>query len=184
LNFRSLRFGAAALLFGFLLVFFVPMVYDSTMFQCSGPGFVCLTNQAGLKSIGYTLFHWGAAFSFGGAGDPQLSGYSFLPDGYFAMPDGGSLTAFGVLMLLALPVAVADIGLIAPELARKSRATRIGLAAFGAFILSLSILMFVSVASEGPNLEMLALAGFLGFVGANMVFYGPIWIDPSYENLA
>ena len=170
---KFLRIGSGLVLLGFLLVFFVPVIYDATMFQCTNPAFGCLSNPAGLKSIGYSLFHWGGAYSFGGGGDPQLSGYTFLPEGYFAMPmpDGSSLSTFGVLLFLALPIAIGGLGLLGSEIVKKSKVTRAGFIIFGAFVFALAAL--VALFSTPFNLGLaLLFGGVLAPIGGLMVLYG------------
>jgi len=170
LNAKFLRIGSGAALLGFLFVFFVPVINDATMFQCSNPQLACLSNPSGLKSIGYALVHWGGAYSFGGGGDPQLSGYTFLPDGYFTMPDGSRLSAFGVLLFLALPIMVAGLGLLGPEIV-KSKVTKVGFVVFGAFIFALSAL--VALFSTPFNLGLaLLFGGVLAPIGGLIVLYG------------
>jgi hypothetical protein len=173
MSLKHLRVGAALALLGFVIVFFVPVIYDPTMFQCANPSFACLSDPSGLKSIGYTLFHWGGAYSFGGAGVGEpLRGYAFLPDGYFALPDGSRLTTFGVLLSVAFPAVVASVGLAAPEIVKKSLATRIAFTCFGGFIFALSLLMLVSMLSEGLNSILAAFPVVLFPVGSSMVVYG------------
>lgn len=171
MNLKRLRIGAALVLCGFLFIFFVPIVYDATMFQCRAGGLLCLTNPSGIKSIGYTFFHWGGAYSPGGAGDPQLAGYTFLPEGYFVLL-GTNLTAFGVLLFVAFPIAIACVGLVAPEMVKKSRATRIGFILYGAFVFTLSLLMFLTMASEGFNAALTTLGVVLLPMGMVMLVYG------------
>ena len=150
MNSRYLRFGVAIAVISFLFVFFVPVIYDATMFQggCGG-GFACLANPSGWKSIGYSLFQWGGAYSPGGAGDPQVGGYTFLPDGFFALPDGSGLTAFGVILFIAFPMVVTAVGCLAPELVKRSIVSRVVVVLFGGFVFALSLLMLASMATEG-----------------------------------
>ncbi|MDV3278541.1 MAG: hypothetical protein LYZ69_08805 [Nitrososphaerales archaeon] len=169
---KRLRIGIALILLGFLFVFFVPLVYDATMFQCAESSFVCLTNPSGLKSLGYALFHWGGAYSFGEAGDSQLLGYAFLPEGYFSYPGTSGLTSFGVLLLVAFPITVACVGLLAPEIIRKSRVMRIGFVGLGAVVFVLHALFFLSMISEGFNLTVALLGAVLAATGGTMVLYG------------
>ena len=172
LNSRCLRIGVSIFLAGFLFVVFVPVIYDATMFQCTSPAFACLSNPSGLKSIGYALLHWGGAYSLGGGGSSQLGGYTFLPDGYFALPDGSRLTTGGVLLFVAFPMVVASIGLVAPEIVKKSLAARIAFTFFGGIVLALSLLMVVSILSEGFNSILAAFAVVLFPLGSLMVIYG------------
>ena len=142
----------AVVLFGFLFVFFVPFVYNATMFQCSNPAMLCLGNPSGLKSLGYLFFHWGGTYSF------EL--------GYYA-PTVGNLTTFGVLITYAFPLIVACVGLLGPEIVRLSRVTRIGFAAFGAFVFAMSVLFVLSTI---PTLVLLGIA--LVPTGGVMFAYG------------
>jgi len=130
----------AVVLFGFLFVFFVPFIYNATMFQCSNPAMVCLGNPSGLKSLGYLLFNWGGTYSF------EL--------GYNA-PTVGNLTTFGVLITYAFPLVVACVGLLGPEIVRLSKVTRIGFAAFGAFVFAMSVPFILS---SIPTLQLLGIA--------------------------
>lgn len=172
MNLRNIRLVVALIAFAFLFVFFVPLIYDATMLQCSYGAEACFSNPSGLKSLGYTIFHWGGAYSLGGAGDPQVSGYAFLPDGFLALPDGTHLTAYGVLLFVALPFFIGGIGLLAPEITRKSKLTRIGFTIFGAFVLILSVLMLFTMWSEGFNLALATLAITLFPAGFVMTIYG------------
>jgi hypothetical protein len=121
--------------------------------------------------MGYILFHWGGVYSFGGAFQ-QLWGYAFLPEGLFTLPDGSQLSTFGVLLSVALPITVTGVGFLAPEIVKKSRVTRAGFTAFGAFILALSVLMLISMLTEGLSLLPVVLGIILFPVGSVMVLYG------------
>jgi hypothetical protein len=167
-------------LFALLFVFFIPIIYDPTMFRCTNGAFLCLTNPSGWKSLGFWLFHWGGAYSPGGAGDPQLMGYAFLPGDYFRVPgwlngppwNGGQMTAFGVVFSVAVPAFVAAIGLMGPEIIRRSRAARAGFTAFGAFVFALAALMYVSMISQGFHPLVALLGEALGAMGGVMVLFG------------
>ena len=135
---KSLRFIIAIALFGFLFLFFVPNIYDATMFQCEGQGGLCPTNPAGLKSIGYALFHWGGVYAFG---DSQLSGYGFVPPGNFAYADGSIPTTSAILFFFALPLAIAGAAMLEPEIVRMFRHAVIG-------FLVLGILAFIVAANS------------------------------------
>jgi len=150
----------AVVLFGFLFVFFVPIIYNATMFQCSNSAMVCLSNPSGLRSLGSLFFHWGGTYSF------EL--------GYYA-PPVGNLTTFGVLITYAFPLIVACVGLLGPEIVRLSKVTRIGFAAFGAFVFAMSILFVLSTI---PTLAWLAIA--LVPTGGVMFAYS---IDPRLFDL-
>ena len=82
-----------------MFVFFVPVLYDATMFACPYNGTLCLSDPSGLKSLGYWLLHWGATYGF------EL--------GYTA-PLVDQLTTFGVLIGYAFPLGVACVDLLAP----------------------------------------------------------------------
>ncbi len=153
----------AVVVFGFLFVFFVPIIYNATMFQCSNPGEACLTNPSGLMSLGYLFFHWGATYSL----EPGWSGPT---GGYFA-PTVGNLTTFGVLITYVFPLVVACIGLLAPKIVRLSKVTRIGFVTFGAFVFGMSVLFVLSMI---PTLLMLGIV--LLPTGGAMFAYG---IRPS-----
>ena len=158
MNPKYLRFGVAMALVGFLLVFFVPVVYDAGLIQCSD-AFACPSNLAGLESIGVVLFGWGAVYGF-------AWGYSA------SMVYWGSLTTLGVLLFLALPTGVAAVCCIAPEIVRKSLASRIGFTLFGGFAFALSVVIFASMLGEGFNLALALLAVTLFSFGSTMVIYG------------
>jgi hypothetical protein len=163
----QLRLGAALALLGFLIFFFVPIVYDPRLFACAGWG-GCLTNAAGLKSLGYWLFNWGGAYSFASG-----LGNSGQPGGYFAPPIG-DLSTYGVLLYAAFPLVAAFIGLLAPEIMGMSRAARIGFIVFGGFVLVFSAFLLVStmpaIASLGPGVGWTCLG--LIWEGGAMAFYG------------
>ncbi len=162
-----LRVGAALALLGFLIFFFVPMVYDPRLFACYGWG-ECMTNAAGLKSVGYWLFNWGGTYSFASG-----LGNSGQPGGYFA-PPMGDLSTYGVLLYAAFPLVAAFIGLLAPEIMGRSRTARIGFIVFGGFVLVFSAFLLVStmraIASLGPGVGWTCLG--LIWEGGVMAFYG------------
>jgi hypothetical protein len=98
---------------GFLFFFFVPVIPNLRLFCFSGGGVfggLCLSNPAGLESLGYVVANWGAI-------------YGFEP-GYFApiisFP-GGTLTDWAVLVFLALPVASVSTLMLYPRIARVNR---------------------------------------------------------------
>jgi hypothetical protein len=94
-----LRWGAAATTLAALFFYFVPVV-PATVFRCN-QGLVCLTNNGGLESLGYSAFHWGAFYSY--------------EEGYFS-PIASNLTTFGVLLFVALPFVLVSMLLVSPEL--------------------------------------------------------------------
>jgi len=166
LRLKHLRLGAAIAILSFLLVLFVPIVYDARLFACQFPQAACLTNPSGLNSLGNWLFHWGATFSLETGWPGPTFGYS--------APAVGSLTSFGVLLFFALPLVAASIGLLAPEVIRESRARRVGLTVFGAFVFVFSVFLLVStipaIASLGPAIGLSCLI--LIWEGGAMAFYG------------
>jgi hypothetical protein len=167
---KNLRFIVAIALFGLLFLFFVPIVYDATMFQCANPRVLCPWNPSGLKSLGYTFFHWGGFYSFGGAGDPQLSGYGFVPTGIFTYVNGSIPTTSAILFFLALPLAIAAAGLLEPEIVRKFRVAVIGFVILGLFALIVSA-NFFSLAYYGYGLAFDLLGVALSLMGAGMILY-------------
>ena len=87
------------------------------------------------------------------------------------MPDGSRLSTFGVLLFLALPMTVAGLGLLGPEIVKKSKVTRAGFVIFGAFVFALAA--FVALFSSPFNLGLaLLFGGVLAPIGGVMVLYG------------
>lgn len=151
-----LRVAVALVLVGFLAVFFLPVVYDTNLYPCSG-GLMCLSNPSGLKSLGYWLFGWGGTYSF------ELG---------YAAPPVGSLTTVGVLLFYVLPLVVACAVLVGPELVSMSKVTRTGFVAFGAFVFVMSVLFVLSMI---PMVALLGIA--LALISGMMVVYGMrIWV--------
>jgi len=167
LRLSQLRVGAALALLGFLIFFFVPMVYDPKLFACYGWG-GCMTNAAGLKSLGYWLFNWGGTYSFASG-----LGNSGQPGGYFAPPIG-NLSTYGVLLYAAFPLVATFVGLLAPEIMGRSKAARISFIVFGGFVLVFSAFLLVStmpaIASLGSGVGWTCLG--LIWEGGMMAFYG------------
>jgi hypothetical protein len=107
-----IRIGMAAALLGFLFVFFVPVVYSSNLTYCqlhfyNAPPGACIapSNPGGVESIGTALFGSGAAYLFEG-------GYSVWG------------TGFGALILVVLPMTIASILLLSPEIVRAGSSIR------------------------------------------------------------
>lgn len=96
---RYLRWGAAASTLAALFFYFVPVV-PATVFRCS-LGLLCLTNNGGLESLGYLVFHWGAFYSY--------------EEGYFS-PIASNVTAFGISFFVVLPFVLVSMLLMAPEI--------------------------------------------------------------------
>jgi hypothetical protein len=67
--------GAILLLFAF--VFFAPIIYNANLLPCYAYT-LCLSNSAGLESLGYLLFGFGTAYSFE-LGYPLLFAFAPLP---------------------------------------------------------------------------------------------------------
>ncbi|MBI3859204.1 MAG: hypothetical protein HY296_03045 [Thaumarchaeota archaeon] len=166
---RHLRIGASLVPFGFLVVFFVPILYDSTLFACRNPAEACPSDPSGLESLGFRLFHWGGTYSLN-------TGWSD-PTGGYSAPVLDSLTSFGVLLTLAFPLIVACAVLLAPEIVKVSKIARVGFVMFGAFVVSLSTLFLFSMI---PTLDLLGIA--LAPTGVWMLVYGlriPIFRPPE-----
>ena len=192
---KRIRIGAALSALGFLAFYFVPAVYNPTLFQCApmipagGYAFDCPSPPAGLMSLSYALFHWGSTYSL--ASWLSFGAYNVLPVGFFALPDGGELTTVGSLFVIALPVAVIGLGLLGPEIARSTRLGRAGFTLLGVGVAVLSVAMFVSMVMEGgtnglPPPPDVALGAFLGFGGLVISLYGVGFFDssPQEPNLA
>jgi len=138
-------------LFGSLFAFFVPLIYDATLFKCSNPGMACFT-PSGMESLGYLLFHWGGTYSF-------ALGY--------ATPPVDSMLTFGVLIVYALSLALICVGWFAPQVIEMSKKTRIGFTAFGAFVFALSVFFVVSLSAP-----FFVIALILAPTGIAMFVYG------------
>jgi len=158
-----IRIGAAAVLLGILFVFFVPVVYSSNLYadQMYAGSVTAPSNPAGLNSIWAAIFGLGAVCGF-------EEGYSAsIP--YLGL---GSLTTSGLLLLVVLPMLVATVGCMAPEIVKKSLATRIGFAVFGGGVFTLSVLVFASMLGNTFN-SLFATYGVVLFSeGSLMVIYG------------
>jgi len=137
LNTNDLRRIGAAAIAGLLVFFFLPVVYNSTLFACGNGAVACLTNPSGLESLGYWAFHVGVVYGL----EP---GVGFASIGFSNLGFGGDLTLFGVLLAYVFPSIVACVGLIAPEIVRLSRVTRVGFVAFGLFVAALSAIFVLS----------------------------------------
>jgi hypothetical protein len=109
------------------------------------------------------LVHWGA--SSGGG----LGGGTYYPPDITDTLGGVSeqLTAWGAFISVVVPLITACLGLLAPEMIRRSWAMRIGFVAFGASILALSILLVISMtlAIAFPGLVLVWEAGAMVFDG-------------------
>lgn len=178
---KRIRVGAALSALGFLVFFFVPTVYNPTLFQCVNYGLsACPSPPSGLMSLSYAMFHWGSTYSL--ASWLSFGAYGILPVGFFALPNGGELTTVGSLFLVALPVAIVGLGLLGPEIARKTRLGRAGFTLLGAGAVLLSAAMFASMAMEEgtdglPPPPDVALGAFVGFGGLVIALYGIRFFD-------
>jgi hypothetical protein len=167
---RLWRMLGVSILFGFIFVFSVPIVYVARMFQCGGAT-MCLVNDSGLRSIGYALFGWGGTYSFGLGASSPLNGY-FFPTAADPWPIDG------VLLMVFLPLMVVAAALLAPEIAKISRVTRLGLVGFGGFVTILSGLA-VATTTPGPFLAELIFLP-MAWAGGLIVLYGTRrWIFAS-----
>jgi hypothetical protein len=156
---RDFRILASLVLLGFLVVFFVPILYNPTLFACTNPSALCLTNPSGLESIGFWLFHWGGTYSL----EPGWSG----PTGGYSSPVFDSLTFFDVILTYAFPLIVGSTALLAPEIVQISEIARIGFVSFGAFVFVSSILFLFSMI---PTLVLTGIV--LVLTAILMVAYG------------
>jgi len=108
------RLGIAVVLLGFLIIFFVPLIYSTNLSGCHmagwyGIGGQCAMGPAGLKSIGVVLFDSGAIYEYGFGG-----GYS-LNWGVESL-----LLTFGVLIGVVLPLTVISATLLSPDQVEQS----------------------------------------------------------------
>jgi hypothetical protein len=120
---------------------------------------------SGYNSIGYLLTGWGAGYSGWQGG--------YLPPA-ITYEMGGQLTtmtAFGALIGVILPIAIACVGLFAPEIVKLSRSSRASFSVFGAFVF---VLWSLVIASDKPFLNPVYLLEGIWMVpiGVFMVAYG------------
>jgi len=165
---RTIRLGVSLGLAGFLLVFFLPVLPYT---QLSGPpcAAICVgvfPGFTGYQSLGFYATGWGAISGgwFAGYQPPAVT-YDF----------GGSpstLTAFGVFLAMVLPTVVACVWLLAPELVRFSKVSRIGFGVFGAAIFGLADLMLISMVQQAVFPWLFVFVGTLfGTSGVLMLMY-------------
>ena len=186
---KRVRVGAALSALGFLAFFFVPMVYSPTLFQCLNGAEVCPAPPSGLMSLSYAMLHLGSTYSL--ASWLSFGAYDILPVGFFALPDGNVVTTVGSLFVIALPVAVIGLGLLGPEITRRTRLGRALYTLLGAGVMLLSVAMLASMAMEVgtnglPPPPDVALGAFLGFGGFVISLYGVGFFDgpPQEPSLA
>lgn len=167
MNLRITRVISVATMIGLMFLFLLPFVPFTTTINCEVPPGVavpspCLfstkPSYTGYESVGYLLIGRGATYS------DSLGGY--------VTSQVGNLTAFGVLLTVVLPLVLACVGLLAPELVKRSQMSRAGLIFLGAFLAILESLSLFSMVSGGfyPPLGVLGIA--LLVMGVAMVIYG------------
>jgi len=151
-----------------LFIFFVPLVPYSIPYRCNNNGFGCGPESpkgfiTGFNSLGLQIVNWGASsggFLGGGAYNPPV-----ITDAFGGVWE--QVTGFAALISVVVPLIAACVGLLARELVRRSRATRIGFIVFGAFAFTLSILMVISM---HPSIALPGLV--LLWEGGAIAFYG------------
>lgn len=160
-----MRRVGAAVIAGLLVFFFLPVVYNATLFACGNGAFACLTNPSGLESLGYWVFHVGVVYGL----EPNVG---FASIGFSNLGFGGDLALFGVLLAYVFPSIVACVGLLAPEIVRLSKVTRVGFVGFGAFVALFSVLFVLTW-----TLPLAILGIILVPTGTYMVAFGlRVWI--------
>ncbi len=197
---KDLRFIGSIALFGFSFLFFVPVIYDGSLIQCSSRSVLCLNNPSGLKSTGYALFNWGAIYSL--EYWPQQDGYSFVP-GYLTLSNGSSMLLYGPVLLIffVLPIATAGVGLVEPEIIGKSSSmakslgnlSRTGFVVLGVFMFMISASFLwqarvsllesqgLPLARESSDLALALLGSALIMTGGAMILYAlPLRMFPPY----
>ena len=106
------RIGMAFVLLGFLLVFFVPVSYSSSLPVCQafmgvGGGACFVSNPVGFESVGTALFRWGAIYGVGVGYEASIPRLGFVPN-------------LWILIFVILPAAIASALLLRPEISRFS----------------------------------------------------------------
>jgi hypothetical protein len=136
-------------------------------------GVFCPNNPAGLISIGYALFHWGAIYSLDNF--PQPSAYTFS-GGYAVLSDGTIFlfTSPIILTLFVLPIAIAGAGLLEPEIVRKFRGAGIGFVLLGLLMLIIAAGSF-SLARHDLEFDLLGVCLSLTGVAMILYLYGAGW---------
>ena len=177
MNIRLIRIGTSSVILGVLVFFFVPILYNPTLFACQSSTATCLSDSSGLESLGFLFFHFGAVYSFGG-------GWAGPTGGYFA-PLVYNLTTFGVLLTFVAPSIVACVALLGPEIVRKSKFSRIGFTAFGASDFIFAVLMLASLVLQQYHDGLLALVGaFYGVSGILILMHGlHVWPLDYWERV-
>ena len=160
---RTVRLGA---LLGLLLVFFLPVLpYSQPGLSCgtSTYCFGAFPSYQGYQSVGFFLTGLGAVY---GGYTPQAMSYVIESEWVSA------LNIVGVTLWVILPVVVACIWLLAPELARFSKISRAGFGVFGAGLFGLADLMLISMLQWDAFVLPFALTGmFFGASGILMAMY-------------
>ena len=153
-----LRLGIVGAFLGFLFFFFVPVMYDAALFACRNLCATSLTNPAGLKSLGYWVFNWGATYGFDGAS--------------YTGPIVANTTTFSDLFTVVFPLAVASVCLMAPEIVEISRTARASFVSFGVFTLGFSLLLGLNGALPPHLLPLMVVGACLAPVGGAIAVYG------------
>jgi hypothetical protein len=159
-----------------LLVFFVPFIPHHVTVSCPVVSYGCPTpgDFGNYNSLGLAIFGWGAAYSFG------ASTYSPPLLNFASGGELNSMSPFGAPISIVVPLIVASIGLLAPEIVGFSRPARVGLAGFGAAVFAFSIILLGSTLS--PLVPPLAIAGLvLAYEGGAILVSG---LRPALLGLA
>ena len=173
----NVRLGLVVFLVGFLFVFFLPLLPFTHVVTpaCSPPGQGGMSwctdmpfggSYSGYQSIGHFLAGWGATYAdwLGGYVPPAIS-YD-LGGGY------STLTALSVTFSVMLPIAIACVWLLAPEIVKTSKILRMGFGVFGAALFALADLMLISMVQQASFPWLIGLTGaFFGASGVLMVMY-------------
>jgi hypothetical protein len=159
-----------------LFVFFVQFIPHHVTVSCPVVSYGCPTpgDFGNYNSLGLAIFGWGAAYSFG------ASTYSPPLVNFVSGGELNSMSLFGALISIIVPLIVASIGLLAPEIVGFSRPARVGLAGFGAAVFAFSIILLGSTLS--PLVPPLAIAGLvLAYEGGAILVSG---LRPALLGLA
>jgi len=164
---RTVRLGVFLGLVGFLLVFFLPVLtYTLPPSPCAGICIGIFPGFSGYQSLGFYITGWGAIS--GG----WLEGYQPPAITYDFGGGPSTLTALGAFFTVVLPTVVACVWLLAPELVKFSKISRIGFGVFGAAIFVLADLMLISMVQQAAFPWDIVLVGtFYGASGILMVMH-------------
>lgn len=113
---KRIRIGIASILFGFLFVFFLPLIPFKIAVSCPACNSPVGGYYTGYNSIGLEIFKWGASWQNFGQ--------------YYTVPvisvSGGVLSVGGVLFFLVLPASLIAAWIVIPELISGIRGFRLG----------------------------------------------------------